>query len=258
MCTSLSHPPGRHASGGGGAKSPDLLSPGHPKVASFNARERPPQREPLQPFPETFRQRRGGICIIVNNFEDDDEDLGYHVDIDKDVEDDFVFEDEFSSNVGSSMTALDGNNPDGGEAGGRGGAGAAGGGADRKVLVGRKSMRNRAAAAGQRGQQQPERMPLIRKLFSLARDSGGQGGQRRNTSRSRSGLNGQMEMDRNCRQSRNENTLASGKKGWSHAFYRSLVSLGPFSSLSASIQLLVPRRCHRRRCFSSVEWVVVS
>lgn len=64
-----------------------------------------------RPFAENPRQRRGGICIIVNHFEEDGGAGHGPIDIDleddEDDDDDFVFEDEFSSNIGSSMTVLD-------------------------------------------------------------------------------------------------------------------------------------------------------
>lgn len=142
------------------------------------------------------RQRRGGICIVVNQFEDDGEGEESAVDIDlDDVDDDFVFEDELSSTMGSSsVTVLEGNNSS------------------------RISTRRRARAASVKGRERRDTedavgaMPLLRKLFTLARYRG-RGGEHHS-----SGLNGQMEMNRRG-QSRNENKLAAaetvcGKKGW--------------------------------------------
>lgn len=142
------------------------------------------------------RQRRGGICIVVNQFEDDEEGEESAVDIDlDDVEDDFVFEDELSSTMGSSsMTVLEGNNSS-------------------KISTRRRA---RACSVKRRERRGAEdaggAMPLLRKLFTLARCRG-RGGDHHS-----SGLNGQMEMNRRG-QSRNENKLAAaenvgGKKGW--------------------------------------------
>ena len=45
---------------------------------------------------------------MVNHFEDDGQEVEDVVAIDRDEEDDFVFDEELSSNIGSSMTALEG------------------------------------------------------------------------------------------------------------------------------------------------------
>lgn len=124
------------------------------------------------------------------------------VDIDLDAEDDFVFEDELSSNMGeSSMTVLE-DGPYPVPANGRGGGGRLG-----------------------RDEDAVGRMPLLQKLLTLTlyRRRSRRGQQDRHSS----GLNVQMEMNRHGRggegggrlggQNRNEHKLAavaSGKKGW--------------------------------------------
>lgn len=102
-----------------------------------------------RPFAGTTRQRRGGICIVVNQFEEDCE---APVDIDMDAEDEFIFDEELSSNIGSSMTALENHHQQQPVTG------------NHKTV--RRQERTRRAGGGQ-GESINE-MPLIRKLFSLA------------------------------------------------------------------------------------------
>lgn len=80
-------------------KSSNLLSPGHPKSCPqlWRSNSKSEQRPPFAANP---RQRRGGICIVVNQLEDDGGELEATVDIDMDDEDEFVFDEEFSSTVG--------------------------------------------------------------------------------------------------------------------------------------------------------------
>lgn len=149
------------------------------------------------------------------------------IDIDFDAEDDFVFEDELSSNIGSSMTILDEvtatGNSEGGVAEteiaankstGRSGLArdhyrSSSGSGNRRRSVRRKSKRSVENTS--------ERMPLIRKLFTLAlyRRHHHPHPDKEANPNPRSG---QMEMVRrrraSGRQSRNENKLTSGKKGW--------------------------------------------